>query len=220
MNMLTKTQKKERCRNILHNTRNIVDEQSSAFLLEQVFPNHPEWDEKVGIGVDHLEVRPDGHGGRCFYIVRRDGTFTDISFLAAISPPQKKADVIKACREVIRPMIKRMKESIKLPFICPITGEMILDRSEVHIDHYDLTFKELFDEWVKDKDIERLYGYTLKSNKDNDTETYFDNDEICKDFLEFHNQHTHLRAVSRKANQSLLKGARDYSTNAYQETLF
>ena len=193
------------CRNILHNTHKIVDKKSSEFLISQVFPNHPEWDEKVGIGIDHLEVRPDGYGGRCFWIVRRDGSFTDISFVASISPPKKKADVIKACRTVIRPLIEEMRESIKLPFTCPITGEIVLDRHNVHIDHYNLTFKEVFCEWVKDKDIDALYARTLKSNRDNDTNTYFDDEEICRDFLEFHNQHTHLRAVSRRANLSVFR---------------
>lgn len=202
---MNKTQKTIKCREILHNTRRFVDDESARFLLGQIFPNHPEWDEKQGIGVDHLEVRPDGHGGRCFYIVRRDGSFTDISFVASIYPPKKKNDVLKACRSVIRPLIERMRESIKLPFICPITGEIVYDKHNVHIDHYDMTFMELFNEWVEDKDIEALYRMTLKSNKDNDTETYFDNDEICADFLEFHNRHTHLRAVSRRANLSIIR---------------
>lgn len=202
---LNKTQKTEMCRKILHNTYKVVSDESAAFLLEQVFPNHPDWDEKVGIGIDHLEVRPDGYGGRCFYIVRRDGSYTDISFKAAISPPKKITDVKRACRTAIWPLIAKMRESIELPFTCPITGEVVRDRNDVHIDHYDLTFREVFDEWVRDKDIESLYEMTLKSNKDDDTKAYFDNDEICKDFIEFHNQHTHLRAVSRKANLSTLR---------------
>ena len=193
------------CRKILHNTYKVVSDESAAFLLEQVFPNHPDWGKKVGIGIDHIEVRPDGYCGQCFFIVRRDGSFTDISFKAAISPPKKITDVKRACRTAIWPIIAKMRESIELPFICPITGEVVRDRNDVHIDHYDLTFQEVFDEWVKGKDIERLHEMTLKSNKDDDTKTYFDNDEICKDFIEFHNRHTHLRAVSRKANLSTLR---------------
>ena len=98
-----------------------------------------------------------------------------------------------------------MMESIELPFVCPITGEVVYDKRDVHIDHYDMTFRQLFDEWVKGKDIEELYRMTLRSNKDNDTNTYFDNEEICNDFIEFHNKHTHLRAVSKRANLSELR---------------
>lgn len=202
---MNKTEKLKRCREILYGTQRFVDECSSRFLIGQVFPNHPEWDEKMGIGIDHLEVRPDGYGGRCFFIVRKDGSFTDISFVASISPPKKETDVKRACRAVIRPLIEKVRDQIKLPFICPITGETVLDRRNIHIDHYDLTFRELFDEWVKGKDMGALYEATRKSNKDNDTNTYFDNEEICRDFLEFHNQHTHLRAVSRRANLSIFK---------------
>lgn len=202
---LNKTQKKEICRRILYSTDCLVDEESSRFLVEQVFPGHPEWDEKMGIGIDHLEVRPDGYGGRCFFIVRRDGSFTDISFIMSISPPKKRTDVIRACRAVIKPIILQMRDSIKLPFVCPITGEIVTDKHNVHIDHYDLTFREVFDAWIIDKDIDELYRRTLKSNTDNSTSTCFDDDVLCKDFLEFHNQNTHLRAVSRRANLSVLK---------------
>ena len=202
---MNKTQKANKCREIIRNTSMVVDDESAKFLLEQIFPNHPEWEKKQGVGVERIEVRPDGHGGRCFYIIRLDGSFTDISFVASISSPKKKNDVIKACRSAIRPLIDKMRESIELPFVCPITGEVVYDKRDVHIDHYDMTFRQLFDEWVKGKDIEELYRMTLRLNKDNDTNTYFDNEEICNDFIEFHNKHTHLRAVSKRANLSELR---------------
>lgn len=202
---MNKAQKTKRCREILHGTSKIVDEESSRFLIGQVFPNHPEWEEKVGIGIHHLEVRPNGYGGRGFWIVRRDGSTTDISFVAAISPPKKRTDVMKACRTVIRPEIEKLRATIALPFVCPITGETVSDKRGIHIDHYDLTFREVFDEWMKGKDLEELYSKTRASNKDNSTDTYFDDEETCRDFLAFHNAHTHLRAVSKKANLSILR---------------
>ena len=53
--------------------------------------------------------------------------------------------------------------------------------------------------------IDELYEKTLKSKEDNNIEPYFDDDEINKDFLEFHNNHTHLRVVSKTANLSILR---------------
>ena len=203
----SKAKLEQKCREILHGTPlfEFVNEEWSKFLIEEVFPNHPDWEAKVGIGIDHLEVRPDKFRGRCFYIIRRNGSFTDISFKAAIYPPNKKADVKSACRSAIQPMIARIRSAIRVPFKCPITGEDVIDKRDAHIDHYDLTFNEVFNEWIKGKDIDALYERTRRSNKDNDTFTYFDDEDICKDFLEFHNQHTHLRVVSKTANLSALK---------------
>jgi hypothetical protein len=43
---------------------------------------HDEKDEKIGVGIDRFEVgeAPDGHNGKCFWIVRSDGTRIDFSF--------------------------------------------------------------------------------------------------------------------------------------------
>lgn len=194
-----------RCRKILNDTSKIVDKPSTDFLINNIFPNHLRWKNKVGVGIDHIEVRPDIYGGKCFYIIRIDGSFTDISYVKSITPEKPIDYVYRACRAAIRPIIKEEREKIKLPFVCPITNEIIYNIDDIHIDHYDLTFDELFNEWIKDKDINELYKKTLDSSKDNSTITYFYDKEIIKDFVEFHNKHTHLRAVSKKANLGVLR---------------
>ena len=209
---LTKTQKTNICSKILNDTYNsdskVVDKPSADFLINNIFPNHLRWKNKVGVGIDHIEVGPDGHYGKCFYIVRLDGTRTDISFVKSITPEEPIDYVKRACRTAVEGKIRELRESITLPYTCPITGEIIWDMSNIHIDHFDLTFDELFNEWIKDKDINELYKKTLDSSKDNNTITYFDDEEINKDFYEFHNNHTHLRAVSKKANLGELKKKR------------
>ena len=205
---MTKKEMTNRCREILNDTSKIVDKPSTDFLINNIFPNHLRWKNKVGVGIDHIEVRPDIYGGKCFYLVRVDGSFTDISYVKSITP-EKPIDYVKrACRTAVEGKIMEKRESITLPYTCPITGEIIWDMSNIHIDHYDLTFDELFNDWIKDKDINELYKKTLDSSKDNSTITYFNDKEIIKDFVEFHNKHTHLRAVSKKANLGELKKKR------------
>lgn len=53
-----------------------------AIELMALLKRHDEFDEKVGSGIDHFEVAaaPDGHDGRCFWIVRTDRTRIDFSF--------------------------------------------------------------------------------------------------------------------------------------------
>jgi hypothetical protein len=50
--------------------------------LAALLKRHDEKDEKIGIGICHFEVgdAPDGYGGKCFWIVRNDGTRIDFSF--------------------------------------------------------------------------------------------------------------------------------------------
>ena len=189
------------CKNILNDIDGVVPECCTDFLY-CLFEEHPHWKEKEGCGLDHFEVRRGLYGKKSFYIVRLDGTSIDISYRKAIySYPSKRLDVMKACRTVISPIIEMYRNQIKLPFVCPITDDVVTDKSNIHIDHYDLTFKELFDLWMEDKDIDELYDKLSKSNN----EVHFDDPLLTLDFYQFHNDHTHLRAVSARANETILK---------------
>lgn len=57
---------------------NFHDSQDLTALLER----HEEREEKIGVGIDHFEVRaaPDGYIGQCFWIARKDKTFIDFSY--------------------------------------------------------------------------------------------------------------------------------------------
>ena len=201
----TTKENEEYCKRILNDFDGIVPERCMDGLYE-IFKSHPHWEEKEGCGIHHFEVRRGLYGEKCFYIVRVDGTSTDISYRKALhSYPTKRADIVKACRTVISPVIENLRNQIKLPFTCPITGEVITDKSDVHIDHYDLTFKELFDLWIKDKDIDEVYKSIGECRKDGCVEVYFNDPMLAMDFYEFHNPHTHLRAVSKRANLSVLR---------------
>lgn len=201
---LNKNQLIKVCRYILYNTDVVVEEKYSKFLIERVFSRHQEWEEKKGVGIDHLEVRPNRYKQKNFYIVRIDGSVTDISFLKALQHPTKLSVVKEACRNAILPIILEIRSEIQLPFKCPLTGETVTDKKLIHVDHYDLTFDEVFNKWIEDKNINELYEKVAKS-QDNSEQTYFEDDAISKDFLDFHNKNTHLRVISAKANLSLLK---------------
>ncbi|MBO9855301.1 DCL family protein [Xanthomonas sp. A1809] len=41
--------------------------------------------QKIGAGVDHFEVLEDGYGGRCFWIVRIDGTLEKFSYISCVT---------------------------------------------------------------------------------------------------------------------------------------
>jgi Protein of unknown function (DUF3223) len=50
--------------------------------LMALLKRHNERDEKIGPGIDHFEVdaAPDGHTGKCFWIVRTDSSRIDFSY--------------------------------------------------------------------------------------------------------------------------------------------
>lgn len=193
------------CKKLLNDIEGVVPERCLDFLYD-IMEQHPHWNEKVGCGFHHFEVRKGLYGKKGFYIVRTDGTSTDISYRKAIyAYPTKRAEIMKACRTVISPIIEMMRNQIKLPFTCPITGEVVTDRSNVHIDHYDLTFRELFDLWMEDKDVDKVYATLRESRKDGCVEVYFNDPMLAMDFYQFHNEHTHLRPVSATANETILK---------------
>jgi Protein of unknown function (DUF3223) len=58
-----------------------VISQADAVELNALLQRHDELDEKVGCGIAHFEVAaaPDGHPGKCFWVVRTDGSRIDFS---------------------------------------------------------------------------------------------------------------------------------------------
>ncbi len=59
------------------------DSRDLAALLKR----HDEMKEKIGCGIAHFEVEaaPDAFSGRCFWIVRTDGSRVDFSFKHCLS---------------------------------------------------------------------------------------------------------------------------------------
>lgn len=200
-----KTIKKERCSAILNSYKigDVVSVQDARFLLS-IFENHPQWQMKKGVGIKSISVVKNTFN-RCFQINRIDGTFTDISFLHSIKEHSRLSIVKKACRDAIRGHIVRFRDENVVfgQSVCPFTGE-ILTKANTHIDHYDLTFEEMFTLWRAKYDLEYLYS-KVNETIDNSVVTSFSDASIISDFVAFHNANTKLRAVSKTANLSLLK---------------
>lgn len=204
---MNKTQKTQKCREILYKYRinEVITNDSEINFLMSLFENHTEWDLKQGEGINSISVINNYFNSRCFQLNRIDGSYTDISFTHCISNRSKLTDVKKACRTAIRDeIVKYRNENVKY-FItrCPITDE-ILTPKNTHIDHYDLTFEQMFILWVVDKNIDNLIS-KINETEDNCFSTYFTDKKIIDDFVKFHNSNTKLRAVSKIANLSILK---------------
>ena len=68
------------------NRYNINDRVSSSDseFLKAALKNHPEYFDKVGVGIDHFLVRLADYGTRCFWIIRTDNTEEKFSYKSCV----------------------------------------------------------------------------------------------------------------------------------------
>ena len=207
---MTKAKLKDICKTILnkYEVPSVVTEIKDIEFLLTVFERHPEWSIKVGSGFKCIEIRlAKPYNTRCFVVVRKDSTFTDISYIRAVDGAKSKLSDIKcACRNAVSQIIIDFQKTIDFnSAVCPFTGSRLTSSFDTHIDHYEMTFNELFYKWIEDKDIDVIFSDINDGSKDNETEVYFMTATNKCDFIKFHNANTHLRAVSRDANLSVIK---------------
>jgi hypothetical protein len=196
----------DRARSILNNNelRDPIIADDDLFLRDLI-SLHPESDKKVGVGVMYFEVRDNDWGGRTFWIVRKDLSETDFSFLKCLSEPTPMQNFRSACRRAVVEDILSFKRSMFTPFdvvFCPVTGEdLVWDTA--HVDHAPpYTFDAIAREFAATrKDITD----DVEPSHDGDLTTYFKDAETARVFREFHNARAKLRVVSIKANLSILK---------------
>jgi hypothetical protein len=204
---MTKKAKKEKCSEILHKypVNSQVNDNLDIEFLMNIFECHTEWHSKAGCGIKSISIRLTEYKSKCFQINRIDGTSTDISFNHCLNAVSELSQIKKACRTAIFPIIKEYKiTNVNFGVTrCVITGE-ILTEENTDIDHYDLTFIDMFNKWYENKNHSELFS-KLNNSSDNDTTTRFTDLSIVNDFQEFHNRHCKLRAVTKIANQILLR---------------
>lgn len=205
----TKKDITEAYRKILYSDNPLVENQGDFNFLMTVFRWHPEWDKKcAGQKITKILIGKDNWNKPCFYLQRADGTKTDISITKCLNHPTHYSEVVAACRTAVEPVITEFKFNFVKThkgkiMHSELSGEIIHDMSELDVDHYDLEFKELVDLWIKQKGgVEALFQF-VEETKDNNCTTRFTNDDLIADFVDFHNNHTHLRIVTRKENRSL-----------------
>lgn len=177
------------------------DESFISLLLE----NHPNKGEKIGCGIERIEVRLNPPKYKGFWIVRKDGTQVDFSYIACLKGSSKKGE----CRSVARNEVKSFVIEFKQRFfeddevkLCPITGEEI-SFSNSHVHHSGKSFDELFTEFFGKLDIG-----TIKIVDSGAINKLFANRKLAKAWCEFHNSHAELQIVSIIANLSILEKGR------------
>lgn len=178
-------------------------------LLHDLISQHPAAAEKIGCGVDHFEVRVGLGGHLQFWIVRRDGTETDFSFLKCLKlkPRANRDHAIVAMRcavvdQVIEARDLAFRDSPTLR--CSVSNELITAET-CEMDHQEpFTFVLLADGFA-----EMLGGYEQPQLAtvafDGEQGRHFRDAAIAARWQEHHRRYATLRPVSVVANQGILR---------------
>lgn len=202
-------------------------------ILMKHFPFHPEWSTEKCPPPRRVESivvarrNPFEHHS-CFHVVLDDGTTHDLSVQRVVdgefgrktrSASYELSDIIVSCRSAIKPIIfqirRKVMELVKenggaIQLVSRLTGKEFIVRSpdDFHIDHYDKTFSEVFNEWINvHPEIASSPGeFVIDSTHDEDTYgVKFKDPLLAQEFVEFHKTHTHLRLLPPHENLSEAK---------------
>jgi hypothetical protein len=120
-----------------------------ALIADLIYDGrHPETIEKIGVGIDHIEVRPASYHTRCFWIVRRDGSDVDFSMKTAVNgQPSAKARVSAALREEVRDEVEQYRQSQPESVDCALCGSATSPEA-AYVTYVDPTFDEIATRFV------------------------------------------------------------------------
>jgi len=213
-----KKEAQEYARQILYNgpVGSLLNDSESEFMRAYFIYFHSNWKQKFGIGLKEFKRVKDHLTGRykAFEVIRKDGSKTDISYIASKKNKiNKMRDFKKALRDVIYPQILEYKLSI-LPKIesrvnCQISG-ISISRWDCHIDHFDPTFEEIVQNFIVMENITNVDQLILQ-NKDNQYVPKIVDSELADRFYQYHLKVAKLRPLhqienlKRKKKENLFK---------------
>lgn len=180
-----------------------------AYLME-LFPRHSLWTQKLGIGVAWIEVREVREYGqrttRCFYIVRQDGTETDISWVECVDPSSHTKKVSAVFRRLVTSQVHKFRinqcDENKC-FVSPIDGNTY-HCDEGHVDHYPLSFEHLMASFLIEnkRSVEDI---KLMDHQDNSVTDEFEDGELEELWQEYHRRHAVLRLITINQHKAVTK---------------
>lgn len=174
-------------------------------FIRDLIALHPATEDKIGCGIDHVEIRRDPSYGttRCFYILRTDGSSTDVSYIKCIDGEKRRQLLRPALRKEILPQILQFKQAQFATGAqrCPYTDE-VLNFDTCHIDHLPpMTFETLVTEWLKLNGITEA-DVQFTEREDNASTRSMTKVSQIESWTNYHYRHAQLRILSRRGNLS------------------
>ena len=179
------------------------------FILD-LLRGHEHYEQKVGAGIECItvELNPPYYS-RGFWLVRRDGSRTDFSYLHCIRPTPPERLFRLACREAIREQTRQLKQEHFARYadaegliLCPLADLRIgIDRA--HVDHVPpQTFEALVAAFAA---AHRLDPAAVEvPHVDGRTGQEFADPDLTSAWQDYHRRHARLRVISDYANLNLV----------------
>lgn len=208
----TKKALQERVRKILWSYRDgdVVDVFDEPFLIA-LFHRHPDAEQKIGCGIDFIEVRRNLIYAQTqnFWIIRKDGSETDISYLECLTETPHHKQFERACRVAIEPSIMNLKrQAFDLAggvLTCPVTGELLTFVGS-HADHIaPKTFQVLLADFVAEHGIDIATVGVNGRGIDGIVQDTLDSTKLEQAWIAYHDANANIQIVSRAANLSHVK---------------
>lgn len=185
----------------------VISEGDFYNLLMEVLHNHPQSDEKIGVGVrmflvERNKIIPTINE---FHVLRVDGSKIDFSYKKAVSGINKHESNVK---DAFRNVIWKQTDTFKRKFfqenadskgycICEVTG-LKFKKENCHVDHiYPKTFDSLFYSFLEGRGI-KLKDIKLKTDYTN--RSILCDENLAKDFWDWHLKNADLRCIYFRAN--------------------
>ena len=149
---------KKECENYTRNIINnlgccIINKDHTIFsFFNNLIQNHPECDDKIGVGIDYFYIQPNPLVKKYYQtmIKRLDGSEIDFSWVYCCQFKERNTsdDLLRAMREAIKyDTIKyKQKQSKLVCNFCKTENELY---ENYHVDHHNPSFQTLKDNFLK-----------------------------------------------------------------------
>ncbi len=169
--------------------------------FEALFTLHSEYDEKVGTGIQDIEVGLDFHKNRCLFIIRKDNSKVVISWRHCIQPYSKKMVVSYAFRRAIKNTVMQFKnEMVTAGSTCPKLG-LTLTYNNSHVAYINESFEEILTSFLSFNNLSyESIELIDPESQDKDQRGIIACKEILSSWQAFHSEKAKFQLLSIEAN--------------------
>lgn len=202
------------------NRSEIITGEVCSFLITVFETYCPEWSDRIASHevIGFIVKNAKEQSTQCLHVVLKDCELEDsaFSYSKLSKESRKECDVRDACRTAIQ----KLKTDFKIRHCdgrCPVSNlKLTFDNAVVH--HYNMPMNDIIEKWVKSKGGYDILHQYVNSTIGGGTITCFQDDKIVQEFIEYHNEHTHL-VVLHQIGHNMVHHPRHCKTEEQKERI-
>lgn len=167
--------------------------------LKELIKARPDGSEKVGCGIEAVQIIKVRYKTKCFQLIRKDGTCEVFSYRKSINGKTKPTTKFsKTCRETVSEDLREVK--------CQETNELC-KWEQLNVDHRQPnTFSIIVDRFIE---IYQINVSKVRYVEVRNGVHQFQENKLSADFKAYHKEKANLRIVKKGANLSRSHQARN-----------